>query len=45
MKPVGASPTPLQSGNSDSPTSADLDQVYQQRLNRYVTAMRNEKPD
>ena len=45
MKPVGASPTPLQSGNSDSPTSADLDQVYRQRLNRYVTAMRNEKPD
>ena len=25
--------------------SADMEQLYQQRLNRYVTAMRNEKPD
>jgi len=23
----------------------DMEQLYQERLNRYVTAMRNEKPD
>ncbi len=29
----------------DAPMSNDMEPLYQQRLNRYVTAMRNEKPD
>lgn len=28
-----------------SPAANSMEQLYQQRLNRYVTAMRNEKPD